>query len=313
MRSSAAGGARAALGRCLGWRAPLKVVLPTVAALGAGAAVAVGSIPGSGGTITGCYQTVSPYPYSDSSVSTPYGTLRVIDPSKAPVGETATGDPDVYSCNADEATITWNQQGPQGPPGPQGPAGPQGATGPQGAAGPQGPAGTLTVESGGQSQIFLSLAGISGESQQQGHAGEIELGSFALHLESGGSSGGLGNRGSGAGRLKVASFSFVKAVDRTSPTLFLDLAMGRVIKTADITVYRRSGGYARATKLIGYSLENVVLTHILDASSALRPTETVEGTFQKITYSYFTHNANGATSSNSDSWNLATNKAFLRR
>ncbi len=36
-------------------RVPLKLLLPTAAALGAGAAVAVGSIPGSGGTITGCY------------------------------------------------------------------------------------------------------------------------------------------------------------------------------------------------------------------------------------------------------------------
>ena len=33
----------------------VQIALPTAAALGAGAAVAVGSIPGNDGTITGCY------------------------------------------------------------------------------------------------------------------------------------------------------------------------------------------------------------------------------------------------------------------
>ena len=38
----------------------MKVALPTAAALGAGAAVALGSIPGGGGTFTGCYVTTDP-------------------------------------------------------------------------------------------------------------------------------------------------------------------------------------------------------------------------------------------------------------
>lgn len=42
-------------------------------------------------------------------------------------------------CRPNEATTTWNQQGPQGP---QGPQGFQGLQGPQGPQGQQGPAGT---------------------------------------------------------------------------------------------------------------------------------------------------------------------------
>ena len=52
-------------------RMPLKVLLPTVAALGGGAAVAVGSIPDSNGKISGCYAT------STDNFSKSAGVLRV--------------------------------------------------------------------------------------------------------------------------------------------------------------------------------------------------------------------------------------------
>ena len=48
------------------------------------------------------------------------------------------------SCKSHERAISWNVQGPAGPPGPAGapgPAGPAGATGPAGPGGPTGPAG----------------------------------------------------------------------------------------------------------------------------------------------------------------------------
>jgi lamin tail-like protein/collagen triple helix repeat protein len=47
-------------------------------------------------------------------------------------------------CKRNERIVTWNEQGPAGPPGPAGPAGaqgPAGAPGPQGPAGPAGPPG----------------------------------------------------------------------------------------------------------------------------------------------------------------------------
>ncbi len=106
-------------------RKPLMVVLPTVAALGAGAAVAVGSIPSSNGTITGCYQTVDQYA-NDGTPTSPYGTLRVIDPSNT----TATSTEESSCATGTEQTITWNQQGPRGA---QGPPGQNGAPGEQGA------------------------------------------------------------------------------------------------------------------------------------------------------------------------------------
>jgi hypothetical protein len=71
------------------------------------------------------------------------GNVRIVD------------EPD--DCRRTEDPLSWNRQGPAGPPGaagpqgepgPQGEAGPQGDPGPQGAPGPQGepgtPGGTLT-------------------------------------------------------------------------------------------------------------------------------------------------------------------------
>jgi Collagen triple helix repeat (20 copies) len=82
-----------------------------------GTAYAVGLIPGSDGTIHGCYNSTN-------------GNLRVV-----PAGQ---------ACRHHEQPLVWNQTGPVGPQGPQGPvgpAGPQGATGATGATGPAGPQG----------------------------------------------------------------------------------------------------------------------------------------------------------------------------
>src|SRR5690242_12870685 len=88
-----------------------------LAGLIGGAAYA--TIPGSDGSINGCYLKVT-------------GLLRVIDTAKG------------QHCTGVEVPITWNEHGAagaQGPQGPAGPAGPQGPAGADGAPGPQGPAG----------------------------------------------------------------------------------------------------------------------------------------------------------------------------
>jgi len=115
-------------------RGILTAVAAGLAVLVVGGGVALATIPGSGGAISGCYSKKD-------------GTLRVIDASSA-------------TCKTGEAALTWNQTGPQGPkgdPGPQGPKGDQGPQGPQGpkgdmgpiglqgVPGPQGPQGTITA------------------------------------------------------------------------------------------------------------------------------------------------------------------------
>src|SRR5262245_30009742 len=53
--------------------------------------------------------------------------------------------PETSQCHADEASLSWNRVGPQGPAGPQGIPGPQGLPGPQGNPGLQGTPGAQGV------------------------------------------------------------------------------------------------------------------------------------------------------------------------
>lgn len=291
---------------------PLKLVIPTVAALGAGAGIAVGAIPSSDGTITGCYQTVTAFE-NDGSPTTPYGTLRLIDPSQT--GSSTNISPEVYSCNANESTITWNQQGPQGPTGPrgeQGQPGQQGAQGQQGEQGQPGTPGSVAVSGGGNSQIFMKLDGVNGPSTAKDHKGEIELRSFDLDTKSSGRTVGSKTTGAGAGKISVATFSFVKAIDSASPELFKDLAAGMAIKSADIKLYRSASG--KMSEVAEFKLTDVFLTGIHDSLSSKPPRETVDGQYAKITFTTFQTNGTGTTNkAGSSGWDIATNKAALRR
>jgi len=76
-----------------------KLALPAVVALGAGTAVAIAAIPStSDGVIHGCYLTTATAGHT-------IGELRVIDADATPT----------QNCAANEATLTWDQQGPVGP------------------------------------------------------------------------------------------------------------------------------------------------------------------------------------------------------
>jgi Type VI secretion system effector, Hcp len=299
------------------FRTPLKVLLPTVAALGAGAALAVAQIPGSDGKITACYVTSTD---SDTNGGLPLGTLRVIDPSA-----TTNTDPNAFSCASNEKTISWNQQGPTGPQGPtgaQGPTGPEGAQGPTGLIGPQGPAGTVDVQSGPGVDIFMALnsgtdlaklkAEPLGETQNLTHTLQgdknfhlVRISSFSLGAENAvtiGSSTG----GAGAGKMKFQSFEVVKPLDSLSPSLFLDLASGAHYSTVLIIVRRRSGEMSIPSFV--YVMKLVFLSEIHVSGSSLPPIETVHGEAGALTLVAYKESAQGTPSVGpSGGWNRVTN------
>jgi len=82
----------------------------------AGGSVAYASVPDQGGTIHGCYSTIT-------------GQLRIIDTAATP------------NCLILEKALPWAQLGPQGPQGGPGAKGDTGPVGPQGDKGDVGPAG----------------------------------------------------------------------------------------------------------------------------------------------------------------------------
>jgi type VI protein secretion system component Hcp len=280
-------------------RVPLKLLVPTAAALGAGAAVAVGSIPGSDGTITGCYNVWT------AGADFANGTLRVIDPAATPPAGYTDAFPDnpINACGPNEKQITWNQQGPTGA---------TGATGPQGPAGGDGASGsiigetTFDVESGRGSRVLLKLDGVSGSVSTKGQAGEIGLDKFAFGAE-GTVVGAPSGTGRGAGKANVQTFEFVKHIDNTSPTLFRDEVNGTVISKAEVGVFH-TGNKAALTEVATYNLSHLVIKNITHKGS----TETVLGVFQSVSSTVGSGQnkvSTGWNQVNNSGWDLTQTKA----
>src|SRR4051812_20787347 len=102
----------------------LKIAVPTLVALGAGATFGMAAIPSADGTIHSCITTAT-------------GAIRIIDAEGA----------SPQTCGGGETELTWNQRGPTGATGAAGAAGAAGPAGPKGDTGAQGAAG-LTGDSG---------------------------------------------------------------------------------------------------------------------------------------------------------------------
>lgn len=334
-------------------RKPLMIILPTAAALGAGAAIAVGSIPSSSGTYIGCYNTIpvgqtgtanSQAPGMDGNFNdgVAYGQLRVIDPTATQLttgtdpesGQVTTGtDPSVSSCYPNEATATWNQQGPSGSAGapgaagaqgPAGASGAQGPAGPSGAQGPAGPAGTVDVQSGPGVDIYMAINAKADVSKLKpeplGQTANLTnaLGGdpdFALVKISRFSLGAdrpvnIGSQSSGAGVGKVSfeDFEVEKPLDNLSPSLFSDLASGDHFKNVFIVVRRRSGQLSVPS--FAYEMGLVFLTKIHVSGSTQIPTETLTGAAGQLALLAYKQGANGALApGNGAGWNRVTNKA----
>jgi type VI secretion system secreted protein Hcp len=280
-----------------GSRWPLMVGLSTAAALGAGAALAIGSIPDSNGVITGCYVT---NPVIDEFGPQPYGSLRVIDPT-----DTTNTDTNAYGCSAAEATITWNQQGPPGQTGPQGPPGQTGPQGPPGLAGQNGQTGapgsitgstTFDVSQAGNTRMYLWFSQSSlvpqGESKVNlGGSGVptgtkvIPISLFAAGAESNLNIGSASS-GAGAGKVSFQTFEFVKAAnDAASPVLYHALLAGQHIAEMHVAVFHKGAG-GRLTEVVTYTLRLVFLKNISDHLTGAGGTETVSGLFGSMAITY---------------------------
>jgi type VI secretion system secreted protein Hcp len=269
----------------------LQIALPTAAALGAGAAVAVGSIPGSDGTITGCYAgstgaTLST-PDAPNGIAEAPGALRIVDPSlphtiSNPLGAGPPPANLAAVCDSDQETqITWNQKGPTGPVGPQGPAGTGGASGAPGTPGAPLIGGTTFGVSGG-GNTFLKLDGIKGESTDKIHKGEIEIDGFSLSAQ-----GSIQASGGGGGAGKtIQSFQITKKLDKASPLLFQAVATGQHFKDAVLSFTRKAGG--KEQTYLKFEFQGILISGVQDgASDKASAAEQVSFAFQKCKETFF--------------------------
>jgi type VI secretion system secreted protein Hcp len=269
-------------------RAPMKVVVPTAAALGAGAAVgavAIGAIPGSDGVIHACYEK--------NVVGADFepGALRVLDPgNQGP-------NTDYNSCTANETPINWSQQG---PPGPQGPQGPSGAAGSAAIVGNT----NFEISASPHVAMFLKLNGIKGESQDDKHKGDIDIESFAFGSEAPVVS--ARGTGAGAGKVTISTFQIVSKVNKATPKLEQDLATGKIIHGGEVDVVHRSA--KGDAQVASYKVTDLALKSI----SIKGEKATVLGSFKAVNITLGsgqnTVSAKWNKVQNTGSWNLIPNK-----
>ncbi len=132
---------------------------------------------------------------------------------------------------------------------------------------------------------FLKLDGVTGESTDSAHSGEIEIYSFSWGASNPVTIG-SGTTGSGAGKVSLSSFNFMKKLDNSSPNLLKNCCIGDHFKTA--TLQLRKAGGSQETYL-EYDMEEIYVESYQVSGSTGgddTPTESLSVTFAKITMNY---------------------------
>ena len=131
---------------------------------------------------------------------------------------------------------------------------------------------------------FLKLDGISGESADAKHKGEIEVLSFSFGETLAGPGGHPGG-GVGAGKVEMTDFAFTAGTSKASPVLFQHCASGRHIKQALLTLRKAGKGQLEYLKI---KLEDVLVSSysLSGQESEGNPHDAFSLNFQKISVDY---------------------------
>jgi type VI secretion system secreted protein Hcp len=156
---------------------------------------------------------------------------------------------------------------------------------------------------------FLKLDGITGESQKEGHSGEIEILSFSWGAANP-SSAAFGS-GSATGKVSVHDFSIVNRTASTSAVLLQNCCDGTTIATAVVTL-QKAGGDAPIQYLV-YNFTNVFVTSIQWSGSGGggddTPMESASFSFETCTIDYTPQNDDGSAGSPiHGGWDVGSNK-----
>lgn len=154
--------------------------------------------------------------------------------------------------------------------------------------------------------MFLKLTDITGESQDKGHADEIDVLAWSWGLSQSGTM--HAGTGGGAGKVNVQDISLTKWVDKSSPTLMLRCCNGKPIPEAKLVV-RKAG--ETPLEYIIITMTNVMVTSVSTGGSGGedRLTENISLNFSKVLFSYQPQDANGAKKGGAVDlkWDIAAN------
>jgi type VI secretion system secreted protein Hcp len=139
--------------------------------------------------------------------------------------------------------------------------------------------------------MFLKVEGADGESQDDAHAGEIDLLAYSFGATNSGTAH-LGG-GAGAGKVNVKDLSVTKYVDKASPNLLLFCANGKHVPEC-VLVVRKAG--ESALEYIKLTMTDCLITSVVTsaAQGQERLTENVGINFAEFSYEYTPQKADGS-------------------
>ncbi len=143
-----------------------------------------------------------------------------------------------------------------------------------------------------KSDYFLKLEGVTGESADDKHKGEIDIDSFSWGETNAGTASQGG--GMGAGKVSAHDIQLTKKVDKSSPVLMIACANGTHYKTAILTVRKPGGGQQEYLKI---SLDEVLVSAYQVngvGGGEVVPSEHVSLNFAKLEFSYKEQKADGS-------------------
>jgi type VI secretion system secreted protein Hcp len=155
---------------------------------------------------------------------------------------------------------------------------------------------------------FLKIDGISGESTDSKHKGEIEVLSWSWG-ETHPTPPTPGGGGS-AGKVEMTDLHVSARLTKASPQLLLACASGKHLKSAVLTG-RRGGGKSQ-TEFLTFSLTDVLVSSFqTGGTTADAPLDSVSLNFAKIEVTYKEQSAKGGPGAVTRAgWDRKTNKAF---
>ncbi len=157
---------------------------------------------------------------------------------------------------------------------------------------------------------FLKIDGVSGESPDAKHKGEIQLESFSWGEANPGGATLGGGGGAGAGKVQMQDLVFTMAVSKASPKLMLACATGKHHKEAVLTV--RKAGKTQQEFLV-FKFKDVVVTSYQIGGSELGDAPMDQGSlgFSTIQMEYKPQKADGSLDTPVKAgWDLKQNKAI---
>ncbi|MCA0174832.1 MAG: type VI secretion system tube protein Hcp [Proteobacteria bacterium] len=156
--------------------------------------------------------------------------------------------------------------------------------------------------------MFIKIGDISGESQDDKHAKEIDVLAWSWGLSQSGTAHVGG--GAGAGKVNIQDLSLTKWVDTASTALIVACCKGTHIKEAKLVV-RKAGD--SPLEYIKITMEEVIVSSVQTGGSGGedRLTENVVLNFGKVKVEYTAQKKEGgADATSTAAWDIPANKSF---